>query len=149
MTIMAASRKRALQNSGEKLPKRKRKPGGRPFPKGGNEISAMGKQWKPGESGNPGGRPSDKDFRHDMRIRAVRAAQAVAKQIGDRQLPTADVKAFEAFAHYGGLEPPKKVEHSGPDGGPIEHVDLDLDQLTTDELEGLDRYLEKAKRKAR
>lgn len=73
----------------------------------------------------------------DMRLRAGR-------------LSNAQVRGFEAMRDSGGWAPPRRMELSGPDGGPIQTQDtgdLDFDLLSDEELIGLRDTLAKARKR--
>jgi len=66
------------------------------------------------------------------------------------KLTTAQVRAFEAMRDSGGWAPPRRVEMSGPDGGPIQTQDtgdLDFDLLSDEELIAMRGMLAKARKR--
>lgn len=73
------------------------------------------KPWKPGTSGNPGGRPKSKDLR-----------ELVLKDF--KQDPAANVKLLkrkriDLYYAYGFGKPVESVQIRGPDAGPIQIED--------------------------
>ena len=76
------------------------------------------KPWKPGESGNPGGRP-----KRDI---ASEIAQAIFEQdaeeilaVFSKALKKGDSRVFTALADRAYGKAKKAVEHTGGDGAPI------------------------------
>lgn len=91
--------------------------------------------WKPGQSGNPGGRARVTDSIRRVRELALQKSPEaleilwqIAKD-GDRD--TARVAACREILDRGIGKPVQAVELSGPDGEPIK---ADLTSLTTEEL---------------
>jgi Family of unknown function (DUF5681) len=77
------------------------------------------KPWKPGQSGNPGGRP-----KRDV---ASEIAQAIFEQDAEailaafsKALKKGDSRVFTALADRAYGKAKKSVEHAGEDGGPIQ-----------------------------
>jgi hypothetical protein len=100
-------------------------PRGRPFPKG--------------KSGNPGGRPV---IPVDVRALAnERTPQAMEHlwAIIEKGKGMVKLEAIRLWLAYGPGKPTDKVEHSGPDGGPI-----DLRSIPTDDLEAIDAILSRS-----
>jgi len=84
-------------------------------------------RWKPGESGNPGGRPAvAKEIRElarqytDVAIEALRSIALSGKN------ESARVAAAQALLDRGYGKPKQGLEVSGADGGPIEVSTADL-----------------------
>lgn len=123
----------------------KRKPRGRPFPKGNPWA------WKPGQSGNPAGRTS-----------LVRIGEAYSKILGipipddpmDRTYAEAIAQKVAELALKGNLfaveeiadrtegKPKQPVEHSGPDGGPIVIEQAIREQAEKELIEWRQRQIE-------
>ena len=79
------------------------------------------KPFKPGQSGNPGGRPK-KDLANII-AREVFAEYPEAIKTGlAKKLQHGDPAAFKALADRAFGRLPQPVEHSGNDGGPIQIV---------------------------
>lgn len=90
----------------------KRKPRGKPFEKG----NKLGNRFKPGESGNPSGKPG-------CDLAAV-AARRLFENAGEGNLPEIP-KGFNAYAYsvladraYGKMKDVKEI--TGAEGGPLE-----------------------------
>lgn len=89
-----------------------------------SEITArktIGRPFRPGISGNPGGRPRRRlvDLALDEQLAADNYAKAVAiaKALIDRAI-SGDVQAAKLIAERTEGKPTQKVEHSGRDGEP-------------------------------
>lgn len=79
--------------------------------------------FKPGQSGNPGGRPKE-----EMAVKALAREQgprAIAKlvEIMDNAwlFPALQLQAAVALLDRGFGKPKQEVEHGGPDGAAIKH----------------------------
>lgn len=77
------------------------------------------KPWKPGQSGNPGGRP-----KRDL---AAEIARAIFEQDSDAitraltaELKKGNAKVFAALADRAYGKPRQQIEFAGEDGGPIQ-----------------------------
>jgi hypothetical protein len=75
--------------------------------------------WKPGQSGNPGGRP-----KHDL---AAEIARAIFEQDSEAinrafaaELKKGNAKVFTALADRAYGKPRQQIEQVGEDGGPIQ-----------------------------
>jgi hypothetical protein len=79
--------------------------------------------WKPGQSGNPGGRPKkklvDECLEELLEAADSKEAKALAIQLLAKAL-TGDTKAAQLVAERTQGKPSQKVEVSGPDGGPMQ-----------------------------
>jgi len=76
------------------------------------------------QRGNPGGRPA---IKREI-VEAIRAGLPGVAQALLNKAAKGDTKAIELCLHYGIGKPTDKVEVSGPEGGPIPHVDLFTDE---------------------
>ena len=77
------------------------------------------KPWKPGQSGNPGGRP-----KRDLAAEIARAifekdAEAITRAFA-AQLKKGNAKVFTALADRAYGRPRQQIEQAGEDGGPIQ-----------------------------
>jgi hypothetical protein len=88
--------------------------------------------WKPGQSGNPGGRP-----------RVVADIQALARQHTDAAIralvaaldsPRERVAAAQALLDRGYGRAPQRTELTGADGGPIQTLTIEDTRAPIDEL---------------
>jgi Family of unknown function (DUF5681) len=90
------------------------------------------KPWKPGQSGNPGGRPKgrliDEALEELLLSNDSELALAIAKKLLARA-KTGEVKAIQLVAERVQGKPKRQLELSGPDGGP-----LDIHNMTDEEL---------------
>ncbi len=77
-------------------------------------------KWAAGKSANPGGRPKIiSEIRE--RCQNFMDSEGWDKLFGiARGQGQLSLKAIELIAAYGYGRPPKKLEHTGADGGPIE-----------------------------
>jgi hypothetical protein len=91
------------------------------------------KPWKPGQSGNPGGRPKrrliDEALEELLLSNDSELALAIAKKLLARA-KTGEIKAIQLVAERVQGRPKRHLELSGPDGGP-----LDIRNMTDEELE--------------
>jgi hypothetical protein len=87
--------------------------------------TTVGKPFKPGQSGNPGGRPAvAKEFRARcrdfMQAHGWRQLEAIACDRKDRD----KYRALELIAAYAYGKPKQGIELTGADGGPVELATL-------------------------
>lgn len=80
-------------------------------------------QWKPGQTGNAGGRPKrklvDRALEELLEEADSTKALAIAKALIE-QAVNKDVAAARLIAERTEGKPIQKVEHSGPDGSPVQ-----------------------------
>jgi hypothetical protein len=91
------------------------------------------KPWKPGQSGNPGGRPKGKLIDEALEELLLGNDSELALAIAKKLLARAkagEVKAIQLVAERVQGKPKRQIELSGPDGGP-----LDIHNLTNEELD--------------
>ena len=79
------------------------------------------KPFKPGQSGNPGGRPK-KDLASIIASEVFAENPESIKAGLVKKLQHGDPAAFKALADRAFGRPPQPVEHSGNDGGPIQII---------------------------
>ncbi len=77
------------------------------------------KPWKPGQSGNPGGRP-----KRDLAAEIARAifeqdSEAITRAFA-AELKKGNAKVFAALADRAYGKPRQQIEFAGEDGGPIQ-----------------------------
>jgi CO/xanthine dehydrogenase Mo-binding subunit len=77
------------------------------------------KPWKPGQSGNPGGRP-----KRDLAAEIARAifeqdSEAITRTFA-AELKKGNAKVFSALADRAYGKPRQRIEQVGEDGGPIQ-----------------------------
>jgi hypothetical protein len=91
------------------------------------------KPWKPGQSGNPGGRPKkrliDEALEELLASNDSEAARDVAAALLKRARK-GDIKAIQLIAERTQGKPMRAIEISGPDGGALE-----IDRMTDQQLE--------------
>lgn len=83
----------------------------------------VAQMWKPGQSGNPGGRPKKKlvDQALTELLEAKDSEEAIAIAVKLIQMARGgDSQSAKLIAERTEGKPLQKVEHSGADGGPIE-----------------------------
>ena len=95
----------------------KRKPRGKPFPKG-NKI---GHRFKKGESGNPSGLPGTNLSERIARAVLAKYEPQIVEGLGAK-LRKGDIQAFSIVSDRadGKLKEKRQIDHTGADGGPIE-----------------------------
>ena len=91
------------------------------------------KPWKPGQSGNPGGRPKkrliDEALEDLLERNDCEAARGVAAALLKRA-SKGDIRAIQLIAERTQGKPMRAIEISGPDGSAIE-----LDRMTDEQLD--------------
>lgn len=118
--------------------------------KPGNRANIEAHDFKPGQSGNPGGRPKRQplsqavrdllDQPFDLKTFALKedptVAEAAAFYLLRRAIGKADTRAFSEACDRAEGKPTQRVELSGADDAPPIQIDtLDLSKLTREELE--------------
>ncbi len=97
------------------------------------EHTANLKPWKPGQSGNPGGRPRkrliDEALQDLLASNDGEAARDVAAALVKRARK-GDLRAIQLIAERTQGKPMRAIEISGSDGGA-----LDIDHMTDEQLE--------------
>jgi hypothetical protein len=78
------------------------------------------KPWKPGQSGNPGGRPK-KDIGSEIARAVIEGNQEAIYRAMAKALLRGNAHTFEALANRAYGKVPSKVELTGRDGGPVEY----------------------------
>ena len=104
-------------------------------------------QFRPGVSGNPGGRPKmPEEFRQLARENSIPALQVVISILKNPASANKDrLKAAEIILDRAWGKPVQGVEMSGPAGGPVEvkHIgqldDDQLDQIILEKLKSLSK----------
>src|SRR5262249_47391228 len=99
-----------------------------------NRARGKGRPFKPGQSGNPGGRPKTTleliALRDLARKHTPAALNAIVAVMGDIKAPaSARVAAASELLDRGWGRPTAALEHSGPDGGPIVLTPVDWDEV--------------------
>jgi hypothetical protein len=95
------------------------------------------KPWKPGQSGNPSGRPKNDVAREIAQAIFEENREALYEAFGKAAL-SGNAYTFKELAERAFGKVPDKVEMSGPDGGPISYEQARLATLTTEELKALE-----------
>lgn len=91
--------------------------------------------WKPGQSGNPNGRPKlPPEIREIAKAGSVKAISRAVELI-DHEDPNVALKAINTVLDRGYGKPAQSHELTGPGGGPIQS--MDLTKATDDQLEAL------------
>ena len=76
--------------------------------------------WKPGQSGNPGGRPK-KDIGAEIARAVIERNQEAICRAMSKALLRGNAHTFEVLANRAYGKVPNKVELTGMDGGPVEY----------------------------
>ena len=123
------------------------------------------RKWKPGESGNPAGRPKKRPISERYEARAEMPLDEELRAV--LKLPKGatygDALAFAQFrsAIKGKADAAREIreavegrtaqrlELTGAEGGPIQHEAVDLSGLSDEELDQLDELLKKANKNSR
>lgn len=140
---MATNRKRPRKRASPKTrhgfppapaPERASSPRGVPFPRG-NKLG-LPTQFKPGQTGNPGGVPKDlREFRELYRARALMALS----RIDDMLEHGSEEGVIKAIREVNANAWPRSLEVTGADGGPVrityDDVRLKLNDLAQKALE--------------
>lgn len=99
--------------------------------------------WKPGQSGNPSGRPRVvghvRDLARKQTAKAIRTLTAIMDDSSARD--TARVTAATALLDRAWGRPAQAIALGGPEGGPVR---LDLTKLTDTELAALKELIRHA-----
>lgn len=97
--------------------RKKRKPGGKPFPKGASGNPST--QFAPGVSGNPAGRPPlPVDYKEAIALLEPKAVEVLRDVLEDEGHPRREQTAEYVLNRTQG-RPRQTVELSGPDGKPV------------------------------
>jgi hypothetical protein len=86
-------------------------------------IGNLRPPWRPGQSGNPGGRPKTKAFKNALEAELEEAGddgpslRKIARALIDKAA-TGDIQAIKELADRLDGKPMQLLEHSGPDGRP-------------------------------
>lgn len=91
---------------------------------GESKPKAAGKllpPWKPGQSGNPGGRPKlDPEFKRSVQALCPEAVAVLVEVMRDKHAQaSARVKAAEAILNRGYGTPAQSIALTDPDGSPL------------------------------
>ena len=99
--------------------------------------------WRPGQSGNPGGRPKkrvlDEILTELLEKDGAKEASAIALSVL-RKAKDGDLRACQFIAERTQGRPPQALQISGEDGGPLEirnMTDQQLDERITELVEKL------------
>ena len=113
------------------------------------------KPWKPGQSGNPSGRPkATLDFKQkilDFFEQKHPSAQELSRKMGHDVRTRLDVILLrlekddpKVLLYYGFGKPVETMQHQGPGGGPVQHQH-DLKKLSVEQLVNLQQLIDAAK----
>ncbi len=75
--------------------------------------------WKPGQSGNPGGRPKRDLAAEITRTIFEQDSEAITRALA-AELKKGNAKVFSALADRAYGKPRQQVEFAGEDGGPVQ-----------------------------
>ena len=90
------------------------------------------KPWKPGQSGNPGGRPRKRLMDEALEDLLARNDSEAARDVAAALLKQArrgDIRAIQLIAERTQGKPMRAIEISGPEGGALE-----IDHMTDEQL---------------
>jgi hypothetical protein len=100
--------------------------------------SAFGRPFPKGTSGNPTGRPKGMAALSQRIRRETKEGKVIVDVLLDRMLhgrgDRSRIEAAALLLAYAYGKPTQPLEHSGPDGGPIELSDADLERKFTQDL---------------
>jgi len=86
-------------------------------------------RFKKGQSGNPGGKPKElKEIQLEARKLSPTALKTLAHISEHGKSESARIEASKAILDRAFGRPPQALEHSGPDGGPMQLEDVTDDQ---------------------
>jgi hypothetical protein len=77
------------------------------------------KPWKPGQSGNPGGRPK-RDLAAEIARAIFEQEPEAITRVFAAELKKGNAKVFAALADRAYGKPRQQIEHLGEDGGPVQ-----------------------------
>jgi hypothetical protein len=98
--------------------------------------------FQPGKSGNPGGRPRKTDEERTLealcREKTPEALATILRIMAGSNMDRAKLAAAQYVLDRGWGRPKESVEHSGPNGGPIEQKStVDVAGLSPEQLRAL------------
>ena len=86
---------------------------------------SAGKQWQPGQSGNPSGRaPIAREFQERCRNFMDAEGWAELERMAKSRKSEHHMRALELVTAYAVGKPMQRQEVSGPDGRPIAYTDM-------------------------
>jgi len=96
-------------------------------------------KFKKGQTGNPGGRPAmPEEFKELAKKHSLSALQvAIDIMLQSDNKPSDRLKAVEIVIDRAYGKPAQATELTGPNGGPLQTVAVDLSGLTLEELRKL------------
>ena len=128
-----------------KKPQRRQSEGKKTGFRGPSPDVGKATQWKPGQSGNPGGLPKD-DVSRAIARAAFENDPAALIQAFHGALRKGNAYTFKELADraYGKVK--ERVEHSGPDGGAMRFEGLSAKELDARLEELLKKYQQEKKK---